>query len=261
MIIEQRLNDDIAINENNAINSHINHEKPKLANSLIAFLSIVFVTTLLAWFFKLNIYSKKEYTIDTKMFTELRILDSPSFVNGYSLDQTCSIFDENIKVQYLYGYNDEFAYGNLRIKSEEYTQDLTIIKYIYNNNITRKFGEYALFTFQIEKIPGVYMKMTFMGTCTLSTIFDKDNNQIHINLFCDLKVNAKVTSGSENVKSISVGASGTLFKGEFQAICDRPGKNIWGFNDMGFGKNIKIYVDGVDLENKEFHYEIADDKF
>ena len=261
MIIEEKLNDDIIKNENTMINPFINNKKPKLAKALIGFLAIVFVITLLVGLFKLDIFQNKDNIIDTKRFTELRLLDFPfNDDDVLCFNHDFSIFDKKISIKYLYAFKDEFAYGYLKIKTDEDVKYVGIKKNVYNtnkNSITRNFGELDLFTFKFEKIPGVYMTMTFMGTCTITTIFNQDENRLQIDLYCDLKVKAKVSAGFEKVKSISGGASGTLVRGNFQGIISPREKGCNSDNKNVYGENIKVYVDGIDLENEKFHYEIV----
>ena len=260
MIIEEKLNDDIIKNENTMINPFINNKKPKLAKALIGFLAIVFVITLLVGLFKLDIFQNKDNIIDTKRFTELRLLDFPfNGDNDLCFKEVFGIFDKKITVQYQYAFIDGIAYGYLKIKTDEDVKYVGIKKNVYNtnkNSITRNFGELDLFTFKFEKIPGVNITMTFEGKCTMTAIFNQDEYQVQIDLNCDLKVNARVTAGFEKVKSISGGASGTLVSGHFKGILSK-GQTSCNLDSEVYGENIKVYVDGIDLENEKFHYEMV----
>ena len=245
------LNEELSVKEINSLHLK-SHKKPKLVKTLIAFLAIAFVATLLVGFFKFNLSKKDVNIIDTKSFTEVRKLVAPYNESYNYYYMTLEVFNKTIKLDFKYGCQGETAFGYLEIKTNERAYHIGGKKNINSLGVRRWHGELDLFTFPFEKIPGIGMTLMFGGSVIMSTSFDEKKNLI-ITVSCNLLAKTKVTSGFDKVNSITGGASGTLLSGEFNGILDSSIQHVT--TTLTPYRSIKIYAEGKDLNNKDFKYE------
>ena len=254
MSSEETLNEKFTINEIISLHKPKSSKKPKLAKAIITFLAITFVATFLIGLSKLNIPQKQINIHDKISFSEV-IKSDPSYnVSASYYYSTLIILNKTIRITFKYGCFGETAFGYLILKTDEHEYKLGGEKSYKNLGIRRWYGELDLFTFPFEKIPGIDMTLILGGSVMMSTKFN-ENKELEVIVSCNLLAKAKVTSGFDKVNYITGGASGTILTGSLYGVLDSQTQSQHVDRNINPYRSFKLYVEGKDLQNKDFKYE------